>query len=162
MPRIRDAVSAADIEHVRDLFREYQAAIGVDLSFQGFAEELATLPGTYSRPAGRLLLAVDDTLIKGCIAVRPLRGLDAELERLYVPARWRGAGIGRLLATCAIAEARIAGYARVLLDTLPSMSEARALYRALGFTEVPPYCHNPMPGALYFGLELQDARGANR
>lgn len=158
MPSIRHAVTLEDLAHVRDLFVAYEADIGVDLSFQGFSEELAALPGAYARPAGCLLLAMDDPLIVGCVALRPLRDRDCELKRLYVRAEWRGTGIGRLLATAALREARAAGYTKALLDTLPSMSAARGLYRSLGFTEVPPYCHNPIPGALYFGLDLEAGR----
>jgi ribosomal protein S18 acetylase RimI-like enzyme len=154
MTIIRDAVSPADIERARELFLEYQAHIGVDLCFQGFSEEVATLPGSYARPSGRLLLATDEKLVVGCVALRPLQGSDCEMKRLYVRPQARGTGIGRPLATSAIDEARRAGYARVVLDTLASMTEARALYRSLGFTEVTPYYPNPIEGALYFGLSL--------
>ena len=152
MPVIRDAASETDISAVRELFLEYQAAIGVDLCFQGFREELATLPGAYSRPSGRLLLAVDGRKILGCVGLRALGGGDCEMKRLYVRPEARGLRLGRLLVTTVLAEARTAGYLRVLLDTLPFMSEAIALYRSLGFTETAPYCHNPIAGALYFEL----------
>jgi len=153
---VRDATSETDTTAVRELFLDYQAAIGVDLCFQGFREELATLPGAYSRPSGRLLLAVDGPKILGCVGLRALGGSDCEMKRLYVRPEARGLHLGRLLVTTVLAEARTAGYRRVLLDTLPSMSEAIALYRSLGFTEVPPYCHNPVAGALYLALEWRD------
>jgi putative acetyltransferase len=157
MPLIREARTLTDIEQARRLFREYQAVIGVDLCFQGFAEELASLPGCYAPPAGRLLLAVEDDSVLGCVAIRLVRDGDCEMKRLYVRPSGRGRGIGRLLATTSLGEARHAGYHRVLLDTLPSMSEALALYHSLGFSEVPPYYHNPIPGALYFALSLKAA-----
>ena len=156
-PLIRDAASAADIEAVRELFLEYQAAIGVDLCFQGFQEELATLPGAYARPSGRLLLAVDGPRVLGCVGLRPLEGGDGEMKRLYVRPAARGTRLGRRLVSTALDEARAAGYRRVLLDTLPTMREAIALYRSLGFTEVAPYCHNPVCGTLYLALELRAA-----
>ncbi len=134
---------------------EYQAAIGVDLCFQDFAAELASLPGKYSPPAGRFLLAVDAELILGCVALRPLQGSDCEMKRLYVRPAARGRGLGRLLTETLLREARQSGYGRVVLDTLPSMTEARALYRALGFTEIPPYCHDPIPGVSYLALPLR-------
>ena len=153
--RIRDASFPAEVDEVRTLFLEYQADIGIDLCFQGFAEELATLPGRYSAPAGRLLLAVDDPLVLGCVALRPLQGDDCEMKRLYVRQRARGSGLGHLLTTSILDQARVAGYRRVLLDTLPSMGYAIELYRSLGFQQVEPYRPNPIAGALYFALELQ-------
>lgn len=155
-PLIRDAASAADLVVVRELFLEYQDAIGVDLCFQGFREELACLPGAYSRPSGRLLLAADGPRILGCVGLRPLEGGDGEMKRLYVRPAGRGTRLGRSLVAAVLAEARTAGYRRVLLDTLPTMREAIALYRSLGFTEVAPYCHNPVAGTLYLALELRE------
>jgi putative acetyltransferase len=155
MPLIRTGTSESDIETIRELFVEYETAIGVDLCFQGFREELAGLPGRYASPAGRLLLAVDNSHVVGCVGLRALSGTDCEMKRLYVRPRGRGSGAGRLLVTTVLHEARIAGYRRVLLDTLPSMNEAITLYRSVGFGDVPPYCHNPIAGALYLGLELQ-------
>lgn len=146
-----------DIEELRFLFLEYQSEIGVDLCFQGFANELANLPGDYSLPSGRLLLAVDGNAAIGCVALRALSNATCEMKRLYVRPAARGRGVGRLLTRAVLSAARESGYERVLLDTLPSMSAARALYHSLGFTEVPPYCHNPIPGASYLALDLDTA-----
>jgi putative acetyltransferase len=151
---IRDAVSEADIEAVRELFLEYQAAIGVDLCFQGFREELETLPGAYARPSGRLLVAVEGRSFLGCVGLRSLGGDDCEIKRLYVRPNGRGAHLGRRLVAAVLDEAREAGYRRILLDTLPTMSEAIALYRSFGFTDTARYCHNPIAGALYLALSL--------
>jgi len=154
MPVIRDAASEKDIEVVRELFLEYQAAIGVNLCFQSFGEELATLPGAYSRPSGRLMLAVDGPSILGCVGLRPLDRTDCEMKRLYVRPQGRGLGVGRVLVTTVLDEARAVGYRRVLLDTLPPMREAIALYRSLGFADAAPYRDNPVEGALYLALDL--------
>ncbi len=151
---IRDALEAADVEQIRMLFEEYQRAIDVDLCFQGFAEELASLPGKYARPQGRLLLAVGEREPAGCAGLRPLGGRDCEMKRLYVRPPYRGSGLGRRLAVELVDHARGAGYARMYLDTLSSMNEARALYRSLGFGETAPYYANPEPGAIYLALEL--------
>jgi putative acetyltransferase len=152
---IREAQTAADIEQVRALFLEYQSSLGVDLCFQGFAEELASLPGKYARPAGRLLLASTESSILGVVALRPVSGADCEMKRLYIRPSGRGAGLGRLLAHSLINEARLAGYGRILLDTLPAMSQAQALYRSMGFVEIAAYCNNPIAGTLYMSLELR-------
>jgi ribosomal protein S18 acetylase RimI-like enzyme len=152
---IREVRTGGDIEQARRLFVEYQAALGVDLCFQGFAEELATLPGNYSRAGGRLLLAVDGATTLGVIALRPLRGSDCEMKRLYVRPEGRGRGLGRMLAAAVIGEARLAGYHRILLDTLPAMKEAQALYRSLGFKEIAPYYPNPIEGTSYMALSLE-------
>jgi putative acetyltransferase len=156
MYTIREAQTAADIAQVRELFLEYQATLGVDLCFQGFSEELASLPGNYARPAGRLLLAAKESSVLGVVALRPIQSTDCEMKRLYVRSSGRGAGLGRLLTRALIKEARLAGYTRLLLDTLPTMSEAQALYRSMGFVEIPAYCHNPIAGTRYMALDLLD------
>src|SRR5262245_5046211 len=121
------------VESVRALFQEYQAGLGVDLRFQGFAEELADLPGAYAPPAGRLYLALQRHEPAGCVALRPLEQATCEMKRLFVRPAHRGCGIGRMLAERVLGEARAIGYERIVLDTLPAMQEAQALYATLGF-----------------------------
>ena len=156
--------SAEELDATRDIFREYAAALGVDLCFQGFDEELADLPGDYSAPRGALLLARVDGAIAGCCALRPLDTSDypgaAEMKRLYVRKAFRGFGLGRQLAEAVLDSARQAGYDCVLLDTLDDMEAARALYEDLGFEEVPPYYHNPIAGAHYLKADLWNSAPA--
>lgn len=151
---VREAIFPNELTVVRELFQEYAEGLGIDLSFQRFAEELADLPGQYSRPGGGVWLAVADGVMVGCVALRPLSPEQAEIKRLYVRPEFRGTGTGRALAERVLAEASSAGYRRVVLDTLRSMSGAIALYRSLGFEEVEAYYHNPVPGALFLGREL--------
>ena len=144
----------ADLDVVRGLFNEYAAALGVDLCFQGFEAELAGLPGAYAPPAGRLLVADAGTELAGCVALRPHAAGVGEMKRLYVRPEFRGRGLGRELINRVVAEAAAAGYRDLVLDTLPVMGEAIALYRAAGFAETGPYTFNPVPGALYFRRPL--------
>ena len=153
-PLIAHALGAADVETARALFREYADGLGIDLCFQGFEGELATLPGDYAPPRGRLLIARRAGEMAGCVALRPLGPGVCEMKRLYVRASHRGAGIGGRLVECVIREARAIGYARMRLDTLPSMTEALGLYRALGFVPIAPYRENPVPGAVFLELAL--------
>ncbi|HET6924166.1 MAG TPA: GNAT family N-acetyltransferase [Anaeromyxobacteraceae bacterium] len=154
MTRLEQAASPEAIAAARELFVEYQRAIGVDLCFQGFQAEVAGLPGAYAPPRGRLLLARVDGRLAGCGALRPLPGDAAEMKRMWVRPAFRGRGLGREVAGALLQAARAEGYARVRLDTLPSMTEARALYRSLGFGEVPPSGDNPHPGAIHMELAL--------
>jgi putative acetyltransferase len=152
--QIRKALIPDEVPVLRELFEEYAAALGIDLSFQGFTEEVATLPGHYAAPGGALWLALADGRAVGCVGLRPLGPELCEIKRLYVQPAFRGTGLGRRLAETVLAEAGRIGYRRVWLDTLPSMGGAIALYLALGFTEIAPYCGNPVPGALFLGREL--------
>ena len=151
---IRPARFPDDLETVRNLFREYAAGIGIDLAFQGFEEELASLPGKYQAPTGKLLIAWQGVEAFGCVALRPLANGDCEMKRLYVRPAARGDALGRTLAESVIAEARAAGYARLCLDTLATMTSALKLYAALGFRDIPPYVFNPIPGAKFLALQL--------
>lgn len=148
------ASSPDDIERVRALFREYEQSLGVDLCFQGFDDELASLPGAYAPPRGRLFMALDGQDAAGCVALRPLGEDLCEMKRLYLRAALRGRGAGRMLAARVIDEARAIGYRAIRLDTLPSMKDAQALYERLGFRRIAAYYPNPVPGAVYMELAL--------
>lgn len=147
-----------ELDALRDIFREYAASLKVDLCFQGFDQELITLPGEYAEPRGALLVARVDGQLAGCCALRPMDSVDypnaCEMKRLYVRPAFRGLGVGRQLADAIMDAARIAGYDYVLLDTLDDMEAARTLYEDLGFEEIPPYYHNPIAGAHYLKADL--------
>ena len=149
------AETSAHIATARELFLEYAGQLGFDLCFQSFDEEVAGLPGKYASPQGCLWLAEGEGEMAGCVAVRPLEAGVCELKRLYVRPQWRGHGIGLSLTRQAIQWAREAGYRRMRLDTIvATMAAAVAMYRQLGFYEIPPYTQNPIPGAAFFELDL--------
>lgn len=155
---LRTPSTPAELDAVRDIFREYASTLGVDLCFQGFDAELAQLPGDYAEPRGALLIAEVEGAVAGCCALRPLDAADypnaSEMKRLFVRKAFRGFGLGRELAEAMLDRARQAGYACVLLDTLDDMESARALYTDLGFEEIPPYYHNPIAGAHYLKVDI--------
>jgi putative acetyltransferase len=156
---IRHAHEGKALAAARQLFEEYAASLDISLCFQGFDEELSSLPGTYAPPRGRLLLACRGNDTAGCVALRPLESDACEMKRLYVRPAHRSGGVGRLLVERVIHEAATAGYRRMRLDTLPTMEAALALYRRLGFREIAPYTANPVKGAVF--LELQLNRSPN-
>lgn len=152
------ALSRADTpEHVatvRALFLEYAEAIGTDLTFQGFAAELASLPEPYAPPGGALFIAHVDGELAGCVALRSLGDGTGEMKRLYVRPAYRSVGLGKLMVDAVIQVARRAGHRELRLDTLASMASAQALYRRLGFVEIPPYNDKYLPGTRFYALAL--------
>jgi GNAT superfamily N-acetyltransferase len=160
LPRIDLVVpdTPALFDATREIFREYAASLAVDLCFQGFEQELATLPGDYAGPHGQLLLAFVDGALAGCGAFRPLADVDyanaCEMKRLYVRPAFRQFGLGRQLAQALLDAATLAGHSAMLLDTLDDMEAARGLYATLGFVDIPPYYFNPIPGAHYLKATL--------
>ncbi len=144
------------LAHVRQFFKNYAAWLGVDLSYQNFDQEMASLPGAYSPPDGRLFYAEGDGGAAGCVGVRRFSEGRCEMKRLYVDPKERGHGVGRALALEAIKAARKMGYKRLLIDTLPSMRMAVKLYRELGFQEAPAYYHTPVEGTMFLALDLEN------
>ena len=149
------AESPDQITQARELFLEYAQSLGFSLCFQNFDQELASLPGGYAAPQGRLLLVEYEGQLAGCIALHKLADGICEMKRLYLRPQFRGKGLGRALAETVIAEARVIGCGRIRLDTVePVMPNAVAMYRRLGFKEIEPYRPNPNPGVLYMELVL--------
>jgi ribosomal protein S18 acetylase RimI-like enzyme len=151
---IRPAEIPRHLDIIRGLFRDYAAALGISLDFQDFDSELAALPGDYAPPRGRLLLAWRAEQPVGCVALRPREPGVCEMKRLYLAPAARRSGLGKQLAQRICDEARAAGYDRMRLDTLSTMTAALRLYESLGFRPIPAYYFNPIPGAVYLELDL--------
>jgi putative acetyltransferase len=158
MIRIVDAEGEQGFEIARRLFHAYAAefadAIAETLCFQGFEAEVAGLPGRYAPPSGSLLLAMAGDEPAGCVAMRDLGNGTSEMKRLYVAPEFRGRGLGRRLVTEILRRAEEAGYARMVLDTVPEMADAIALYRSFGFAETPPYWDSPVEQTVYMARSL--------
>ena len=150
--------SEKDLEIVRELFKEYAKSLGFDLSFQDFKKELADLPGDYAPPFGCILLAKDKEQITGCVALRKMDENICEMKRLYVRKDFRGKGIGKELSVAIIENAREMGYTYMRLDTVPAMKQAIALYQSLGFKEIQPYRYNPIEGATFMELDIENLK----
>jgi putative acetyltransferase len=149
------AQSSEEVSLARELFEEYAAWLGFSLCFQNFDKELAGLPGDYSPPSGRLLIAAENDETAGCVALRKIGDGVCEMKRLYVRPKFRGKGLGRTLAETIIEAAREIGYHRMRLDTVPGkMDRAIVMYRSLGFKNIEPYYNNPVEGAAFMELEL--------
>ena len=155
MLRITQATSHSDLDQARELFKEYEASLGISLCFQNFADELANLPGDYAPPRGRLLLARECDQLVGCIALRPVGPTTCEMKRLFVRPEYRDRGLGRVLVEAIIEEARKMGYTNLRLDTIADrMDRAVALYKSIGFVEISPYRNNPVDSATFMELDL--------
>lgn len=158
--RIAQATTDEELKQARALFEEYAAGLGLSLCFQNFDRELESLPGDYAPPSGRLLLAKEDNQLAGCIALRKLGPRVCEMKRLFLRPSHRGHGLGRVLVESIIDEARNLGYTHMRLDTVPGrMDKAIALYRAMGFQEIPSYYENPIEGATFMELDLHHSGG---
>lgn len=144
----------AGLETVVDIFREYVTSPTVDLGFQDYAQEFATLPGAYAPPDGCLLLARAGDAVVGCAALRRVDAVCAEMKRVYLRLAARGTGLGRRLVTAVLAEAHRLGYQRVHLEVLPEFTAAQALHRSLGFAPAPPVSFNPVPDTQFLALTL--------
>ena len=152
--RLVRADTPREWEQARVLIEEYAAGLGVDLCFQNFDEEIEHLAAHYGPPAGALLLAMDGESAIGCVGLRAHDDTAGEIKRLYVAPAARGRDVGRTLANAIVAIARQRGYRRLVLDTLPSMQAAQALYASLGFESIAPYRYNPVPGTVFMQLDL--------
>ncbi|QDG76960.1 GNAT family N-acetyltransferase [Labrenzia sp. PHM005] len=145
-----------DLEDLKGLFRAYVDWLGIDLSYQGFEEELASLPGKYAAPNGALLLAKNDKGESlGCVGLRPFgEAGSCEMKRLYVVPEARGLGVGAGLVQRIMKLARNAGYTDMKLDTLPTMTGAIKLYKQAGFEEIPAYYETPIRETVFFQCVL--------
>ncbi len=156
MFKIKSVRSGADLEATVRLFNAYASSLGVDLGYQDFATEVATLPGKYAPPDGELLLACGSRgQPLGCVGLRPIKPEGCcEMKRLYVSHQARGLGLGTLLIDAIIREAVRIGYSEMRLDTLPTMADAIALYKKAGFTPIEAYYETPIAGTLFFARPL--------
>jgi GNAT superfamily N-acetyltransferase len=158
--QIGQATTLEEIATIRQLFHEYAAWLKVDLCFQRFADELASLPGDYAPPRGRLLLATAADGAAGCVALRSIENDACEMKRLFVRPAYRGKGLGRTLVERIVSDARAIGYKRMVLDTLPTLHEAIRLYSSMGFVRRSAYYDTPLAETVFMELWLQEGRAS--
>ncbi len=152
--QLLQAATPHEWNEARRLVREYAASLNVDLSFQDFDRELEHFTVEYAAPKGAFILVEDQGQFVACIGVRQFADEVGEVKRLYVAPAARGRGLGRVLVELVITRARQLGYGSLLLDTLPFMKEAQALYLSLGFQPTTAYRFNPIEGSAFLRLDL--------
>ncbi len=155
MIELIEARTEQDIAAARKLFQEYTDSLGIDLTFQNYEQELEQIETIYQPPSGSLILIKYKDSFVGCVGLKKLDKPNCEMKRLYLTPKIRGKGLGKILCEKIIEKTKQFGYKRIRLDTLPSMTAARALYRNLGFHPIKPYYHNPIPGTIYMELILE-------
>lgn len=156
MIKIVQAETGAQVEEARKIFREYEKWLGLDLCFQSFEDELKNLPGRYSKPEGRLFLALAGEKAAGCVALRKIDAETCEMKRLFVRPEFRGLGVGKKLVEKIISAAGNVGYRKMRLDTYPpKMPKAVEIYKSYGFREIPAYYHNPFGETLFMEKDLK-------
>jgi ribosomal protein S18 acetylase RimI-like enzyme len=152
---ISKAETAADLAAAAALFKAYAKSLPIDLSYQDFSAELASLPGKYAPPRGALFLGRNaNNQALGCVALRPMNDDCCEMKRLYIVPSARGLGLGKVLVTAILSEAARLGYGEVRLDTLPSMASALALYAGVGFRHIPAYYNTPIAGTVFLAKRI--------
>lgn len=152
---IKVAQTEDDFLEAKKLFLEYAETLGFSLCFQGFDKELAQISTLYAVPTGVLLLLENtEGVAVGCVGVKKWQEEAGELKRLYIKSAEKGKGLGKWLMQAAFDEALKLGYKKLVLDTLPQMKEAVAMYEKYGFEKIKPYYENPIEGALYFEKKL--------
>lgn len=149
------AATPEELGAAKELIEEYARSLGCSPCLANIDRELRGFPQPFTPPRGLLLIALQDGETAGVVGVKELPDDAAEMARLYVPPRFRGQGLGRLLASAALAGARRLGYQTLRLYTLPAMTTALALYQQMGFREIPPYADQPVPGAFYLEKSLR-------
>lgn len=154
--RIVEVRTADQVVQIRELFEEYWKSFGFTPCFQGFEEEVASLPGKYAAPGGTLALLLVEDEVAGCVALRRFDETRGEFKRLYVRPAYRGMGLGKVLLDWMVGRARELGYRKLVADTMPQMEKALAMYDQAGFMRIEAYASDPTPGAVYLEMTLWD------
>ena len=148
-------------QEVKTLFAEYteyliegNPAFKDYLALQNYDEEIAHLEVKYGSPYGRLYLAYYEGKLAGCIGLRKIDEENCEMKRMYVREQFRGKHIATELVQKILADAKNIGYKNILLDTLPFLENAIAMYKSYGFVEIESYNDSPMEGLVYLKYSL--------
>ncbi|WP_211218138.1 GNAT family N-acetyltransferase [Marinobacter daepoensis] len=151
---IRDVIFPADSEELKALILEYADWLNIDLSYQDFEGEMASLEALFSLPSGQYTFAIVQSQVAGGVGFRQLDEHTAEVKRLYVRREYQGRGLGRQLMDNLLIKLKSLGYIRVVLDAVPPTKKAQELYELMGFRETEPYFFNPTPDTKFFEFDL--------
>ena len=146
--------SQDDFDRAKQVAKDYMIWLNMDLGFQNTEKEFAGFESMYGGTKGCYILALENDIVMGGVALRFFDKGRCEMKRLFVYERAQGKGLGRILCERIIQEGKRRAYHSMLLDTVERLHHANSLYESMGFEDIEPYYFNPDPTARFMELVL--------